>query len=283
MTGISGTAAQASVKRAGDAVRDEMNLTPALIEEFLEDLGRRGRTPGTVATYRRRIESIYDALPEDKRIARGTLAVVQDRMLEQGTAPSTANLAISAVNSLLEYSGRREFQLRRTLDECNDVQPELTRTEYLRILSAARALEKERTYLLVKVFATLGLFVNELNLLTLETVKLGRLDLLPERVVPIPDCLREELLAYAQRIGVLRGPIFITRRGKVLNRSNVTVEIQRLARDARVEPEKCNPRCLRKLYQETQAEIHENLETLAMQTYNRLLEKEQLTIGWTKG
>ena len=36
----------------------------------------------------------------------------------------------------------------------------------------------------------------------------------------------------------------------------------------------------RKLYQTTQASIQENVVLLVEQAYDRLLEKEQLTIGW---
>ena len=38
-------------------------------------------------------------------------------------------------------------------------EPELTRTEYLRLLQTARALNRERVYLLVKLFGTTGLTV----------------------------------------------------------------------------------------------------------------------------
>ena len=40
-----------------------------------------------------------------------------------------------------------------------------------------------------------------------------------------------------------------------MGRTQVTAEIQALGHDARVEEGKCNPRCLRKLCQATQAEI----------------------------
>lgn len=44
--------------------------------------------------------------------------------------------------------------------------------------------------------------------------------------------------------------------------------------------EKANPRCLRKLYQATQESIRANLVLLMEQSYDRLLETEQLAIGW---
>ena len=86
------------------------------------------------------------------------------------------------------------------LDAAPAVQPELTRAEYLRLLQAARALEKERTYLLVKVFALLGIRLGELGQITVwRRVKTGRLPILENggrRYVPLPGCLRGELLDY---------------------------------------------------------------------------------------
>ena len=63
----------------------------------------------------------------------------------------------------------------------------------------------------------------------------------------------------------------------------MTAAIQGLAHDARVVPEKCNPRCLRKLYQSTMAGIEASVRLLVEQTHDRLLEQEQLTVGWEAG
>lgn len=89
-----------------------------------------------------------------------------------------------------------------------------------------------------------------------------------------------ELLHFIRREGLHAGPVFVTRKGKALNRTTVTMQIQNLAHDARVTPEKCNPRCLRQLFQATQDEIHRNLVLLAEQQYEHLLDQEQQMIGW---
>ena len=60
----------------------------------------------------------------------------------------------------------------------------------------------------------------------------------------------------------------------------MTAAVQALAKDARVAPEKCNPRCLRRLYQTTRDGIFQNISILLDQAYDRMLENEQLTAGW---
>ena len=100
------------------------------------------------------------------------------------------------------------------------------------------------------------------------------------RAIKLPGCLRTELLDYARREGIASGPLFAARTGKALNRTRVTGCIQALSRDARVAPEKCNPRCLHRLYLATIAGLTANVQILVEQSHELLLEKEQLVIGW---
>ena len=65
-----------------------------------------------------------------------------------------------------------------------------------------------------------------------------------------------------------------------LGRTAVTDSMKQLCRDARVEEEKVNPRCLRQLWQATQEEVRAQLDVLVERTCDRLLETEQLSIGW---
>lgn len=173
------------------------------------------------------------------------------------------------------------FQLTGRLSCGRDAQLELTRSEYLRLLSTARALRQERVYLLIKLFTSTGLPVHELEQVTVEAAGEGVL-LLPGEAMPqrLPDCLRRELLDYARRRGISSGPIFVTRTGRPCGRAGVSVSIRRLCRDAQVPPEKGNPRCLRKLYYTTRAEIEATVAQLVEQTHERLLEAEQAAVGW---
>ena len=126
------------------------------------------------------------------------------------------------------------------LDAVPEIQPELTRTEYLRLLQTAWTLGRERIDLMVKVLALTGIRVGELPLLTAEAVEMGWLSVSGEQR-PIPGCLRRELLDYIARNGIRSGPVFASRNGRSLQRTQVTAEIQSLGRDARVEAAKCTP------------------------------------------
>lgn len=254
-------------------------LSPELIAEYLDALLEKGCTPETLKTYQIKLGQLYQYLPEDKLIRADTLTQWQAALLEAGYAPRTVNICTAAANGFVGYCGHREFQVEKPLKCDYGIQPELTRNEYLRLLATARILDKQQAYLLVKLFATTGLSLNDLPRLTVEAVVCGRITL-PDSILHIPECLRLELLDYIQREGIVSGPVFVTRSGLKLRRTNVTKLIQSLCRDARVPEEKATPRCLKKLYQATQASIQGNLSLLIEQAHDRLLETEQLAIGW---
>ena len=262
-----------------------LRLTPADLEAYLDSLSQQGRGHDTLATYMRNVHALYDGLPEDKTVRPGTLARWQRTLLEGGYSPRTVNVRMSVANSLMAFLGRRDLQSVGSL-EVDDVQPELTRTEYLRLLTTARALDKERLYLLVKLFGCTGLPLQELPRVTVEALTEGRVIVRSCGIVQLlhlPDLLRKELLAYARREGTASGPIFHTKSGKPLGRTAVTDSIKQLCRDARVPEEKANPRCLKRLWQSTQDGIRTQIDLLVEQACDRLMEAEQLTVGWDVG
>ena len=103
-----------------------------------------------------------------------------------------------------------------------------------------------------------------------------------KRTVRIPHYVQRELLDYIKRNSVTDGSVFRGRNGQPLGRSVVTNTIQCLSKEAGVSPEKCNPRCLRKMYLATQENIRSNLSLLLNQTYDNLLKMEQEFTGWNE-
>lgn len=261
-------------RRPGLCLTDELEL------RFLENLREHGRTKDTINGYRRNLSKLRKSLPEDSKLDPAFLSNWQSELLEQGYSPSTVNGCTATVNSLLEFAGRRDLQMGQVPTNEGYPLPELTRNEYLRLLQTAKLLGKRQTYLLVLLFGTIDLPLHALACVTVEAVREGWV-FVPRRL-RVPPCLRAELLAYAGERGIGSGPVFCTRYGRLMDRGNINTRLQSLSRDARVAPEKCNPRCLRKLCVATQESIRANLEILAEQTYDRLLENEALTVGWNE-
>lgn len=169
------------------------------------------------------------------------------------------------------------------MTEQTGLSPGLTREEYLRLLRAARDKGQERTYLLIKLFATTGIPVQCLDQVTAQLIRDGQGELRRHKMKIrffCPEVLRQEFLNYMANHGIYEGPVFVTRRGNTLNRSNLFRNIQVLCKPAGVAAEKCNPRCLRELYRTTCIRIQRRVEKLSAQMYEELLEEEQKAIGW---
>lgn len=261
----------------------EIPLTLEGIDGYLEYLRSAGRVQGTLDSYRRKIGRLYQALPEeDKSIRRDTLPWWREKLAEEGYSAAGINQFVIVVNGYLGYMGARELQMTDKLERAAEPQLELTRNEYLRLLSAARLLGREQAYLLVKVFGNSDLPVQELPRLTVEAARAGMIRISrrsSKEMIRFPRSICQELLDYAGRQGIQSGPIFLTRAGKLIDRTYAAQSIRRLCPAAQVAEEKGNPRYLRKMHQATREGIERNVALLIERAQDRLLEDEQLLIG----
>ena len=192
-------------------LEDPAFLSPHSMGRYLETLRRKGCAEATIQSYRRNLDFFYHALPEDKRIGPGALEGWKQQMIEKGYTAGTINHRLTTVNGYLGFVGLRNYQVSYlSRENREEPAPELSRQEYLRLLSAAKALGRQRTYLLIKTIAVIGLAIHELPCLTVEAVEEGAARV-PQgssrRVVPIPRCLQRELLAYSGKKELAAGPV----------------------------------------------------------------------------
>ncbi len=270
--------------------QDTVLLDEKSAEEFFLFLKEKSRTEGTIENYRHSLEELYDYLLQEdgesgsgKQIGDGTLTQWREELLQRGYAVRTVNARMSAVNKFLEYHNRKDLQISPIAVGESGIQPELSRAEYLRLLNVAKLTGQERTYFLLKTIAGVGIRMDELQEITVEHLKEGRITVgkaKKKRTVRIPPLLREELLEYAERKGVASGALFLTKNGMPVNRKHVHYSFKQLCRDARVDEEKVTPGCLRNLYYRTYETIQRSIAVLTEQAYERMLEEEQAKIGW---
>ena len=258
-------------------------LTRSDIDLYLQDVASRGCKQGTLENYRRSLLNFFDWLPEGKRVSREKVYEYQEYLIGKYTS-RTVNMKMTAINGILGFLDLREYQstVKASVDD-TAIQPELSRNEYLRMLSAAKAIGDERLYLIIKLFGTTGIAVQEFDKVTVEAVRSGTIVTFPNRnrlALRIPACVQSELLEYAKEKGVKSGPIFLTREGRPLGRTTLSNMVPHIARYAKVEENKCTPRCLQKLYAETWDTIKSNVNVMLQMTYDKLLEQEQVIYGW---
>lgn len=253
------------------------------IDLYLQDVASRGCKQGTLENYRRSLLNFFDWLPEGKQVSREKVYEYQEYLIGKYTS-RTVNMKMTSINGILGFLDLREYQstVKASVDD-TAIQPELSRNEYLRMLSAAKAIGDERLYLIIKLFGTTGIAVQEFDKVTVEAVRSGTIVTFPNRnrlALRIPACVQSELLEYAKEKGVKSGPIFLTREGRPLGRTTLSNMVPHIARYAKVEESKCTPRCLQKLYAETWDTIKSNVNVMLQMTYDKLLEQEQVIYGW---
>lgn len=253
------------------------------IDLYLQDVASRGCKQGTLENYRRSLLNFFDWLPEGKQVSREKVYEYQEYLIGKYTS-RTVNMKMTAINGILGFLDLREYQstVKASVDD-TAIQPELSRNEYLRMLSAAKAIGDERLYLIIKLFGTTGIAVQEFDKVTVEAVRSGTIVTFPNRnrlALRIPACVQSELLEYAKEKGIKSGPIFLTREGRPLGRTTLSNMVPHIARYAKVEENKCTPRCLQKLYAETWDTIKSNVNVMLQMTYDKLLEQEQVIYGW---
>lgn len=254
-------------------------------ESYLSSLRSQGRSERTITAYRAALKRFEAELPSDGQITQEFLDRWPEQLLEKGLSRSSVNHFITVINGFLKYQGWRELQLMKFYPRKEHVKEVLTREEYLRLLQTAKISGQERLYFVIKTLCGMGLRVGELEEVTVEAVKRGRVSTMRKGskwIAVIPDCLQEELIEYISRHGVQSGPIFKTAGGQPLDRSNIWTGVKNLCRDARVPQEKANPRNLEALYQNTYSVIEQNFSIWVRQSYAQLLEKEQAQIGWNE-
>lgn len=253
---------------------DDVVLTPEAIEAFLTECRSLGYPAETLKRYRNAMDRAYNKLPEGKRIARGTLSRLKDKLLEEGFSPNTVNSTLSVCNTWLTYIDHRELQTTERLDLSDRYRPELTRNEYLRLLKTAKAQGNEKKYLLTKVFALTGVSAQKLEPVTMEAVR--------DNTLGMPEFLVKELTGYAKRNSIKEGPLFITRDGKPLARTNVPRVLQCRTEQSGIPEEKITAKNLGRLRDSLRESLRTNLTLLVEQNMDRQMEEEEKVIGWSR-
>ena len=142
----------------------------------------------------------------------------------------------------------------------------MTKEEYLRLLNTAREKGNERLYLLMETLCSTGMRVSEVKYVTVGALGVGCavVDCKgKQRAVILPKRLCSDLGKYCMRKGIKGGPIFVTKTGKPVDRSNIWRELQHLCESAAVAPDKVFPHNFRHLFAVSFYELEKDIAKLA--------------------
>ena len=230
----------------------EHYIKAAGIEAYVCALREAERSGATIEKYARELRRFGVWL--------GGRAVTKETVIEykaelaQRYAPASVNCMLAALNGYFTYCGWGEcrvkpLRIQRAL--YRDAGREMSRAEYARLVAAAQAKRDERLALAIQALCSLGLRVGELRFLTVRAARQGRAEIRNKgkcRLLFLPRALCARLLAYCRARGIGEGPVFVTRSGRPLDRSNIWRMMKALCRMAKVAPQKVFPHNLRHLF-----------------------------------
>ncbi len=243
-----------------------LTVTTQDLAAYRRHLIQEEKCPATVAKYTHDVQLLFDWLdtrPLDKSAVLAYKAALIERY-----APASVNAALASLNSFFSFLGHPTLRVKSLKLQKRSFLPaerELTKSEYERLLTAARA-KSERLCLLLQTICSTGIRVSELRFVTVEALQGGIAAIRCKgktRQVLLPRALCQVLRAYAKRAGIRTGAIFVSRNGNPLDRSNIWSAMKRLCRAAGVLAAKVFPHNLRHLFARTFYTLRKDIVRLA--------------------
>lgn len=227
------------------------------IERYGQYLIEQEKSPNTVKKYLRDIKAFaaFAGIKEGTaaKVTKQTVIDYKQRLTEKYTAAST-NSMLTAVNVFLKYCGMEKCCVRLLKIQqrsFREEEKELSKAEYIRLVSAARKKNDLRLELIMKSICATGIRISELKFITKEAAQSGFAEIFCKgkcRKVILPGKLCKELLTYSKKRKISAGPVFCTRCGHPVDRTNVWKAMKSLCREANVSGAKVFPHNLRHLF-----------------------------------
>ena len=242
-------------------------VTIQLIEKYINHLMEEEKSVATLKKYRHDLNELHNYL--QGMLLTKSILIEWKKYLIEKYAPSTVNSMLITVNGYLRFFSWHDLSMKLLKIQkplFSDENKELTREEYARLVMTASKRSNARLSLILQTICATGIRVSELKFITIEAVQTGRTEISNKgkrRVSFLPQQLRKLLRKYAQKHGKISGPVFTTRTGKPLDRSNIWRDMKALCTEAKVAPEKVFPHNLRHLFARTFYSLERDLSRLA--------------------
>lgn len=247
---------------------DQRQLSEVQIKEFADYLRNEEKSENTIEKYVRDVGAFARDIG-NAAITKKTVIEYKNKLLKMSYAPRSVNSMLASLNALFAYLGWNELKLRTIKIQRQLYCPkekELTKAEYMRLVSAAKQRGNERLNLIIQTICGTGIRVSELKYITVEAVKRGEATVSLKgktRSVFIVKELKKKLLRYIAKQKITSGSVFITRSGKPMSRTNIWREMKNLCEEAKVNPKKVFPHNLRHLFARTFYGIEKDIAKLA--------------------
>lgn len=241
-----------------------------LLGRYRDWLVERELAPNTVSKYTRDVRHMLEFVSSSPvpSLSKKSALMYKSDLVER-YAPASVNSMIAAVNSFFKFLGKPEFAIkqlkiqRRTYLGANE---ELTRDDYLKLLEAAEEQGDGKAKLMLETLCSTGMRVGELKFVTAEALADGFVSINMKgkaRIVWIPEELKADLEALAERERICSGALFRSRNGNAFHRTYVWKRMKSLGKASGVDAAKVYPHNLRHLFARTFYSTHKDISALS--------------------
>lgn len=241
-------------------------LSKKTIVEFERYLQLQEKSSATIEKYMRDVKAFFSF--SGKIINKETVIEYKNNIISK-YAVRSVNSMLASINALFSFLGWVELKVKSLKVQrqiyCSK-EKELTKDEYKRLCKAAELIGNHRLNLILQTICGTGIRVSELIYITVGAAKEGNVTVNckgKRRTILIASKLQKKLLCFAKKQNIESGPIFLTRTGKAVNRTNVWREMKALCVMANVSPEKVHPHNLRHLFARTFYALEKDIAKLA--------------------
>lgn len=237
------------------------------LEDYVNYLQNEERSSATIEQYRRDVLGFFAFLNRGELTRAAALRY--KRVLEQNHQPISVNVKLSALNSFFSFIGRSDLKLRLLKIQKSaycSAERELNKGEYLRLVKTAEKKKNKKLSLLLQTICGTGIRVSEVRYITARAVNRGEAVIQLKgktRTILIPRKLQESLKVYMRQERITTGPVFVSRTGRPLDRSNIWRMMKALCRDAGVDEKKVFPHNLRHLFARCFYSVDKDIAKLA--------------------
>lgn len=266
------------------------------LNEFLKELELEELSNKTIQTYRNAINKFIDYYDDSKELTKETIIDFKKTLVSE-YAIKSRNQYITVLNKYLKYIDYPDLRVKLFKEqEKSSLEDIIEPQEHKRLLRWAKQLNMMEAYMIILVFANSGARIGELKHFTYENLDSnyikGSFNKGKERTLIMTNELRRELKKYCRINRITSGYIFRSpdkrykkNPNKRINDSTVWRWLKKIARKAKINPNKIHPHAWRHLFAKQCRESgigldeladilgHKNLNTTAIYTKTSMKEK----------
>ena len=236
------------------------------LQQFRRTLYADEKSPATIRKYLHDVKKFF-LYAKGQPVTKELVLAYKEYILEQYVV-SSANTMLVSLNGFFSWAGIPELRVKTVKQQRETFRKDkdLTKAEYRRLLDTAQKQKKVWLKLVMETICATGIRVSELRYITLEAVRRGTAKITckgKHRQIFLSKRLCAALKEYCRQRNIKSGPVFVTKNGTALDRSNIWSAMKRLCRDCGVAAGKVFPHNLRHLFARLFLTIEKDITKLA--------------------